>query len=196
MRTRSALALVIVVRSGGGSPCRPARTGRDKLVAGDYKTAIAELSKVTRQGPDGRAHPARSRADRRPATTQPPKARSRRSRRARTRRRSRRGSSSNEIRQQRPAAAPTRARISKRCSRTSPTIARSARRSPRFATAQGAVVDAKTLFDQTIKEFDEQKLNLDDPMQLYQLAEAARLHVAVRARERLVSRRAEAQARS
>ena len=36
--------------------------------------------------------------------------------------------------------------------------------------AQGALADAKTLFDQTIKEFDAQKLNLDDPMQLYQLA--------------------------
>src|SRR5262249_41156723 len=40
--------------------------------------------------------------------------------------------------------------------------------------AQGNVVDAKVLFDLTIKEFDGQKLNLDDPMQLFQLAEAAK----------------------
>ena len=40
--------------------------------------------------------------------------------------------------------------------------------------ALGDVVGAKTLFDQTIKESDANQLNLDDPVQTYQLAIAAR----------------------
>jgi cellulose synthase operon protein C len=39
---------------------------------------------------------------------------------------------------------------------------------------QGNVIDAKTLFDQTIKEFDAQKIDLDDPLSLFQLAQAAK----------------------
>ncbi|MGE5185187.1 MAG: tetratricopeptide repeat protein [Acidobacteriota bacterium] len=41
---------------------------------------------------------------------------------------------------------------------------------------QGAVVDAKTLFDETIREFDTRakSLDLNDPVQLVQLAEAAK----------------------
>ena len=39
---------------------------------------------------------------------------------------------------------------------------------------QGDTVDAKQLFDATIKEFDAHKIDLDDAIQLYQLAEAAK----------------------
>jgi len=52
-------------------------------------------------------------------------------------------------------------------------------RSVRTALAEvryglGASVDAKILFDLTIKDFDGKKLDLDDPMHLYQLAQAGR----------------------
>lgn len=40
--------------------------------------------------------------------------------------------------------------------------------------AQGEGLKAKELFDATIKESDDSKLNLDDPMEMYQLAVAAR----------------------
>jgi predicted Zn-dependent protease len=39
---------------------------------------------------------------------------------------------------------------------------------------QGDLVDAKALFDETIKEFDARTLNLSDGLQLFQLAQAAR----------------------
>src|SRR6185503_10420255 len=39
---------------------------------------------------------------------------------------------------------------------------------------QGAIVDAKTLFDITVRDFDGKKLDLDDPLHLYQLAQAGR----------------------
>ena len=58
--------------------------GRDKLVAGDYKTAIAELARS--RGKDrSAARILLARAQSRPVITQRPRARSRRSRRARTR---------------------------------------------------------------------------------------------------------------
>ncbi len=44
----------------------------------------------------------------------------------------------------------------------------------RLRFAQGELVDAKVLFDLTIHEYDARKLDLDDPIQLVQLAVAAR----------------------
>jgi len=81
-------ALVVVVASATSARADLA-TGRDKLIAGDYKVAIAELAKVTgKDKPAARIMMARAQL----ATGdygRAPRRRSRRSRRARTRRRSR-----------------------------------------------------------------------------------------------------------
>ncbi|HSD88797.1 MAG TPA: tetratricopeptide repeat protein [Kofleriaceae bacterium] len=170
MRTRSSLAVVILCALGTVAQADLA-TGRDKLSAGDYKTAIAELTKVS--GKDRTA--ARILLARAQVETGDYAAAE---------------STITPLSQGKDAQA-VEARILLDDIRRATGRGADARkdleqlfkdhpddRGARTALAeirynQGAVVDAKTLFDMTIKEFDAQKLNLDDAMQLYQLAIAA-----------------------
>src|SRR4051812_5721290 len=166
MRSHGALALVIVCALGTGTTASAdLTTGRDRLVAGDYKAAISELTKTT--GKDRNA--ARILLARAQLETGDYAAAE---------------GGVAAIAQGKDAQA-IEARILLDDIRTKTGRGADARkdleqlfkdkpddRSVRTALAeirynQGAVVDAKTLFDLTIKEFDGQKLNLDDPQQLY-----------------------------
>ena len=147
-------------------------TGRDKLVAGDYKNAIAELTKVGgKDRPAARILLARAQITvgdiaAAEGTLAP-------------------------IAQQKDALGIEARIVLNELRRNTGRIADARKdlealfkdkpddRAVRTALAearhgQGAVVEAKTLFDTTIKEFDAQKLDLDDPIQLFQLAQAAK----------------------
>ena len=172
MRTPSALALILVCVASGVARADYA-VGRDKLVAGDYKTAIAELAKVT-TGKDrtaarillGRAQAATGDYAAAEGTLAPiAQGKDAQAIEARI--------LLNDIRQATGRGADARKDLEQlwkdhpddRAVRTSLAELR---------YAQGDAVGGKALADLTVAEFDKQKLNLDDPMQLYQLAEAAR----------------------
>jgi tetratricopeptide (TPR) repeat protein len=169
---RTALALVLVCALGSAADADLA-TGRDKLVAGEYKAAIAELSRVA--GKDQKV--ARILLARAQIATGDYAAAE--------------GTLAPIAQSKDPQAIEARILLAD-LRRATGRIAEARKdlealfkdkpddRAVRTALAeirygQGNVVDAKVLFDQTIKEFDGQKLNLDDPMQLFQLAQAAKL---------------------
>ncbi|HEY5925579.1 MAG TPA: tetratricopeptide repeat protein [Kofleriaceae bacterium] len=168
---RTALALVLVCAFSGAADA-DLTTGRDKLAAGDYKAAIADLSKVG--GKDQKA--ARILLARAQIVTGDYAAAE---------------GTLAPIAQGKDAAAVEARILMNELRRMTGRIADARKdlealfkdkpddRAVRTALgevrhAQGNVVDAKVLFDRTIKEFDGQKLNLDDAMQLYQLAQAAK----------------------
>ncbi len=169
---RTALALVLVCALGGAARADLA-TGRDKLTAGDYKTAISELVKVT--GKEQKA--ARLLLARAQIATGDYAAAE-----------GTLGPISKDTKD--PVSVEARILLDE-LRRNTGRIADARKdlealfkdrpddRAVRTALAevrhgQGNVVDAKILFDQTIKEFDQQKLNLDDAIQLFQLAQAAK----------------------
>lgn len=168
---RTALALVLVCALGTAAHADLAE-GRDKLAAGDYKTAIAELAKVG--GKDrsvsrvllARAQIATGDYAAAEGTLAP-------------------------IAQGKDSAAVEARILLNDLRRRTGRIADARKdlealykdkpddRAVRTALAEvrhgmGDVVDAKTLFDETIKDFDRQKIDLDDPVSLYQLAQAAK----------------------
>ncbi|HTL34095.1 MAG TPA: tetratricopeptide repeat protein [Kofleriaceae bacterium] len=170
MRNRGALALLIVCALGSSASADLA-SGRDKLQAGDYKNAISELSKVT--GKDQKAARillARAQVETGDYAaaegTVAPIAKGTDAQAIEAR------ILLNEIRRETGRGADARKDLEQLYKdKPDDRSVRTALAEIRFN--QGAVVDAKTLFDMTIKEFDAQKLNLDDAMQLYQLAIAA-----------------------
>jgi Tfp pilus assembly protein PilF len=171
MRNRGALALFIVCALGHRASADLA-SGRERLQGGDYKNAIAELSKVT--GKDQKAARillARAQIETGDYAaaegTVAPIAKSGTDAQAIEAR-----LLLNEIRQKTGRGADARKDL-ETLFKDKPDD-----RSVRTALAEsrhnlGAIVEAKNLFDLTIKEFDAQKLNLDDAMQLYQLSIAA-----------------------
>ncbi|MFT3693915.1 MAG: tetratricopeptide repeat protein [Kofleriaceae bacterium] len=143
-------------------------SSRDKFLAGDYKTAIAELGKITgKERTAARVLLARAQIEvgdyagaeqtLTPLTAQSIEARL----------------VLNQVRVATGRAADARKDLEQlakdhpddRAVRTALAIVRH---------DQGNLVDAKTLFDITIKEFDAKKLDLNDPEQLFELAESAR----------------------
>jgi cellulose synthase operon protein C len=147
-------------------------TGRDRLIAGDYKAAISELSRVSgKERTAARIMLARAQlmtgeyagAE----STLVPLASSRDAQGIEAR------LLLNEIRRVTGRSAEARKDLEQlwkdkpddRGVRT--TLAE-------VRHTQGAITEAKALFEQTIKEFDSKKLDLDDPIQLFQLAQAAR----------------------
>ncbi|MEJ7598961.1 MAG: tetratricopeptide repeat protein, partial [Kofleriaceae bacterium] len=170
---RRVIAMGVAVVFLGGTPAvADLTTGRDKLVAGDYKTAIAELTKVTgKDRPTARTMAARAQivlGDHAGAeATLVPLAATKDAQGAEAR------ILLAELRQlsgrigeaRKDLEALYKERPDDRAVRTALGVVR---------YKQGAIVDAKLLFDKTIKEEDDNKLNYDDPVQMHQLAEAAR----------------------
>ena len=169
MRTRLALLLVCAL---GTAAYADLPTGRDKLIAGDYKTAIRELVGVS--GKDQR--PARILLARAQVSigdyaaaegTLGPVARGKDATAVEAR------LLLDDLRQMTGRIGDARKDLEALAKdKPDDRAVRTALAEVRYA--QGDVVDAKTLFDLTIKEFDSQKLNLDDPVQLVQLAQAAK----------------------
>ncbi len=169
MRTRLALLLVCAL---GTAAYADLPTGRDKLIAGDYKTAIRELVGVS--GKDQR--PARILLARAQVSigdyaaaegTLGPVARGKDATAVEAR------LLLDDLRQMTGRIGDARKDLEALAKdKPDDRAVRTALAEVRYA--QGDVVDAKTLFDLTIKEFDSQKLNLDDPVQLVLLAQAAK----------------------
>jgi tetratricopeptide (TPR) repeat protein len=167
------LALVIVMAAGGVAYADLA-SGRDKLIAGDYKVAIAELGKVTgKDRPAARLLLARAQIETgdhagAEATLVPLTQGAKTDPRTieahlvfgRLRRITGRTKDARADLEQLWKANPGDRAI------------RTALGEVRLAL--GDVLGAKALFDETIKESDANKLDLDDPVQTYQLAIAAR----------------------
>ncbi|MGN6104859.1 MAG: tetratricopeptide repeat protein [Kofleriaceae bacterium] len=169
--TRIGLALLVVVAAGRVAHADLA-TGRDKLIAGDYKTAKAELDKVTgKDRPVARLLLARAQL----ATGDLAAAESILGALAQ-------GKDAAavearlvlaDLRQETGRTAEARKDLEQlykdrpddRAVRTALALVR---------RAQGDVAGAKALFDTTIRESDANKLDLDDPAQMYQLAISAR----------------------
>ena len=170
-RTWLALALLVVVGAEGPGFADLA-TGRDKLIAGDYKTAIAELGKVS--GKDraaarvllARAQMATGEYAAAEATlvplttTKDATAAAARVALAELRQLTgRTGDARKDLEalyKERPDDRMVRTELGK------------------VRYAQGDGLGAKQLFDLTIKESDQNKLDVDDADQMYQLADAAR----------------------
>ncbi|HWO22794.1 MAG TPA: tetratricopeptide repeat protein [Kofleriaceae bacterium] len=169
--TRIGLALLVVVAAAG-----PARadlaSGRDKLVGGDYKAAKAELDKVTgKDRPAARLLLARAQlatGDHAAAeATLAPLAQGKDAQAAEAR------IALAELRRATGRTADARRDLEQlyrerpddRAVRTALGLVR---------LAQGEGLKAKELFDLTIKESDNGKLDLDNPVDMYQLATAAR----------------------
>jgi predicted Zn-dependent protease len=169
--TRLGLAFVVVMTATGIARADLA-AGQDKLIAGDYKAAIVELGKVS-----GKDRPAArlllARAQRATgdyagaeATLVPlTQGKDALAIEAHVLR--------GELRRITGRTREARAELEQlwKAHPTDRTI-RTALGQTRLAL--GDVLGAKALFDETIKESDANKLNLDDPMQTYQLAIAAR----------------------
>ncbi len=171
--TRLGLALVVAVTASGVAHADLA-SGRDKLIAGDYKAAIAELGKVSgKDRPAARLLVVRAQlatgdyADAEAALT------------ALTQ-----GSGKDPQTIEAHLVLDELRRITGRTKDARTDLeqlwkANPADRAIRTAlgetrAALGDVLGAKALFDETIKESDANKLDLDDPDQTYQLAIAAR----------------------
>jgi tetratricopeptide (TPR) repeat protein len=168
---RTALALVILCAAGTAAEA-DLTSGRDKLTAGDYKGAIADLTKVA--GKDQKA--ARLLLARAQIATGDyaaaegvlaPLARDKDALAIEAR------IALDELRRMTGRIAEARKDLEALFKdKPDDRAVRTALAETRHA--QGNVADAKLLFDQTIKEFDAQKLNLDDALQLFQLAQAAK----------------------
>jgi predicted Zn-dependent protease len=168
---RTALALVLVCALGTAAHADlPA--GRDKLVAGDYKTAIAELTKVSgKDRATARILLARAQI----ATGDYAAAEGTLASLASSK--DAQGIEArvllNELRRRTGRIAEARKDLEALFKdKPDDRAVRTALAETRHG--QGNVVEAKTLFDQTIKEFDAQKIDLDDPLHLFQLAQAAK----------------------
>jgi tetratricopeptide (TPR) repeat protein len=171
MRTRSGLALLIVCGLSSAAYADLA-TGRDKLVSGDYKRAISELTAVT--GKDrGPARLLLARAQIMTGEhaaaegTLTPLAQTKDATGIEAR------VLLDELRWMTGRGAEARKDLEALFKdKPDDRMVRTAVAEVRYN--QGAVLEAKTLFDLTIKEFDAKKIDLDDPLQLFQLAQAAR----------------------
>ncbi|MCX5746838.1 MAG: tetratricopeptide repeat protein [Proteobacteria bacterium] len=166
--------LVIATLVGlAGSARADLALGRDKLVAGDYKTAVAELGKVSgADRPAARLLLARAQFTTGDlagaiATVTPMAV----------------GSKDAQAIEARLLLAELRMHSGKLADARKDLEAlikdkpddRGVRTAlGRARRAQGDLVGAKEMFDKTIKEYDARKLDLDDPIQLLQLAVAAR----------------------
>lgn len=169
--TRLGLAFVVVMTAGGVARADLA-TGQDKLIAGDYKVAIAELGKVTGKDlPAARlllARAQRATGDYAGAeATLTPLAQ---------------GKDAlsieahlvlDELRTITGRTRDARADL-EQLYKDHPTDRAIRTALGQVRRALGELRGAKALFDETIKESDANKLNLDDPVQTYQLAIAAR----------------------
>ncbi len=173
--SRSCLALLcplaFVIAAAG-----PARadlaTGRDKLLAGEYKTAIGELGKVVgKDRPAARLLLARAQAATgdyagAEATLAPlTSGKDAQAAEARMDLADLRIHTGKLAEAHKDLEALAKERPDDRAVRTALGLAR---------MWSGDTLGAKALFDETVKESDAQKLNLDDPEQLVQLAIAAR----------------------
>ncbi|MGE0870322.1 MAG: tetratricopeptide repeat protein [Kofleriaceae bacterium] len=173
-RPTSVLAVtVLIVLLGSGSVAwADLRTGLEKLTAGDYKRAISELGKVT--GKDrsaARLALARAQVD----TGDLAGAESNLTALAASK--DQLGADARivlaELRQATGRIADARKDL-EALFKERPTDRWVRTALARVRYAQGDLVGAKTLFDETIKESDDQKLKLDDPDHMFQLAIAAR----------------------
>ncbi|MBA3818706.1 MAG: tetratricopeptide repeat protein, partial [Deltaproteobacteria bacterium] len=168
---RTCLALLVVIATGRAASADLA-TGRDKLIAGDYKTAVAELGKVTgKDRPAARVLLAKAQlamGDHAAAeATLTPLAQGKDPSAAEVR------IALAEVRQANGRSADARKDLEQlfkdrpddRAVRTALGLVRA---------AQGDTKGAQALFALTIQESDANKLAFDDPKQMYQLAIAAR----------------------
>lgn len=162
----------LVILAAAGSAHADLATGRDKLIAGDYKTAIAELAKVVgKERPSARILQARAQlatGDYAGAeTTLAPLAQGKddASAEARIVLAEVRRLTGRSAEARKDLEALFKDRPDDRAVRTA---------LARIRHAQGDRAGAQALFDETIKESDAQKLDLDDPDQLTHLAIAAR----------------------
>jgi len=162
----------LVILAAAGSAHADLATGRDKLIAGDYKTAIAELAKVVgKERPSARILQARAQlatGDYAGAeTTLAPLAQGKDDANAEAR------IVLAEVRRLTGRSAEARKDLEALFKdRPDDRAVRTAL--ARIRHAQGDRAGAQALFDETIKESDAQKLDLDDPDQLTHLAIAAR----------------------
>jgi tetratricopeptide (TPR) repeat protein len=171
MRRAFLVGLALVLFSVGQTRA-DLTTGRDKLVAGDYKAAVAELNKVTgKDRPAARIMVARAQiamgdyagaeAALKPmATGKDPQGVEVRILLAELYKMTGRIAMARKDLEALYKELPN-----DRAVRTALGIVR---------YSQGATLDAKALFDKTIQEEDNNKLNYDDPIQMWQLADAAR----------------------
>lgn len=169
MRKLGALAMICTL---GGVARADLATGRDKLIAGDYKAALTELGKVTgKDKPAARLLLARAQL----ATgdyaavqaTLTPIAQGKDAQAIEAH------ILLDDVRRLTGHAADARADLEQLYKdHPADRAARTALAKQRYWMGDG--VAAKALFDDTIKEYDHRTLNLDDPIQLVQLAEAAR----------------------
>ena len=173
--TRLGLALAVAMTASSVAHADLA-SGRDKLIAGDYKTAIAELGKVTgKDRPAARLLLARAQlatgdyagaeATMAPLIQGQGPAKDAQAIEARL--------LFAELRRITGRTKDAQADLEQLWkANTGDRAIRTALGQTRYAL--GDVLGAKALFDETIKESDANKLNLDDPIQTYQLAVAAR----------------------
>ncbi|HEY0988645.1 MAG TPA: tetratricopeptide repeat protein, partial [Kofleriaceae bacterium] len=171
--TRLGLALVVAMTASTAARADLA-SGRDQLIAGDYMTAIAELGKVTgKDRPQARILLARAQlatgdyagaeATLGPLAQGP----------AKDPQAIEAHLVFDQLRRVTGRLKDARADL-EQLAKDHPTdrAVRTALGEARHAL--GDVLGAKALFDETIKESDANQLNLDDPVQTYQLATAAR----------------------
>ena len=166
------VAALIAVLCASGTAAADLATGRDKLTAGDYKTAIAELAKINgAERPAARVLLARAQiatgdyaaAE---ATLAPfTNGKDATAIEARILRAELRGERGKLGEGRKDLEALFKEKPDDRAVRTA---------LGKLRLAQGDFLGAKALFDATVKESDDQKLDLDDPVQLAQLAIAAR----------------------
>src|SRR5262245_20512997 len=171
--TRLGLALVVAMTASTAARADLA-SGRDKLIAGDYKTAIAELGKVGgKDRPAARILLARAQL----ATGDYAAAEATLGPLAQGPAKDPQAIEAHlvfdQLRRVTGRLKDARADL-EQLAKDHPTdrAVRTALGEARHAL--GDVLGAKALFDETIKESDANQLNLDDPVQTYQLATAAR----------------------
>ncbi|MGE0551371.1 MAG: tetratricopeptide repeat protein [Kofleriaceae bacterium] len=170
-RPTSVLALAALVMSGSVAYA-DLQTGRDKLTAGDYKQAIAELGKVT-----GKDRSAARLALARAQLDTGDVAAAEANLAALVGNKDQLGADARivlaGVRQATGRIADARKDL-EALFKERPTDRWVRTALARVRYAQGDLLGAKALFDETIKESDDQKLKLDDPDQMFQLAIAAR----------------------
>jgi len=168
---RSAVALFVLCVLGSAAQA-DLGTGREKLNAGDYKTAIAELAKVSGKDRNAarillaRAQVATGEYATAEGTLAPiAQGKDKDAVEARL--------LLDELRRMTGRIADARKDLEALYKdKPDDRSVRTALATVRYA--QGKLVEAKPLFDQTIKDFDQKKLNLDDANDLFLLAEAAK----------------------